>query len=396
MKIKTVSFKNHLGHTLSGRLQFPADQHPQAYAIFAHCFTCNKNLNAVRHISQGLISKGIAVLSFDFTGLGQSEGEFANSSFSANIQDIISAADFLTTNYEAPRLLVGHSLGGAAVLFTAQFIESIKAIATVGAPANPAHVAHLFEESLDEIRAKGEATVKLAGRPFKITKSFVEALENNSLCAAVEKLRKSVLVLHSPQDQTVGIENAAEIYSTAKHPKSFISLDGADHLLSDKKDSFYVGNVIGSWAQRYLPAKEIKSLKTDHQVVVSTSDESYTTDIVALGHHLIADEPEEVGGDNLGTSPYGLLLSSLGACTSMTLQMYAKRKKWPLEEALVHLSFERRKEEDGSQSGIITRQIELLGDLDEQQQLRLLEIADRCPVHRTLNNTLTISTSQKK
>jgi putative redox protein len=252
MRSKKVTFKNNKGQILAARLELPESEAPRAFALFAHCFTCNKNLTAVRTIGKTLTEKNIAVLRFDFTGLGESEGDFESTNFSSNVEDLYSAAQFLSKNYQAPSLLIGHSLGGAAVLFASAKIPSVKAIATIGAPSNPEHVAHLFKNSVDEINASGKALVSIGGRDFTIQKHFLDDIQDKNIKHNLDAFRNSILVMHSPQDTTVGIENAAEIYKAARHPKSFVSLNGADHLLSDKQDSAYVGNIIATWADRYL------------------------------------------------------------------------------------------------------------------------------------------------
>ena len=400
MNLQKVNFTNKDGQQLVGRLELPVDQHPHNMVLFAHCFTCNKNLAAVRNISKGLISNGFGVLRFDFTGLGESEGDFADTNFSGNVEDLIAAADFLKDNYKAPTLLVGHSLGGAAVIFAAAKLESVKAIATIGAPANPIHVKHLLRSSIDEIHESGEAVVNLSGRDFTIKKQFLEDLENNSLPEVVRKLRKALLIMHSPQDVTVSIENAESIYTKARHPKSFVSLDGADHLLSDKSDSLYVGKTISAWAERYLNVTEDETLKTSHQVVASLDNEDgFTTQMKVGNHYFTGDEPVEFGGNDFGPSPYEFVSAGLAACTAMTLQMYARRKKWDLSNVEVHSSHGKVHMEDcnncetsGSKIDSFDREIRLVGDLDESQKKRLLEIADKCPVHRTLEGDTQIQT----
>lgn len=394
-----IKFPNEQGHLLSARLELPVSGKPKAYAVFAHCFTCSKNLNAVGHISSALTGKGIAVLRFDFTGLGQSEGDFADSNFSSNISDLIAAYKYLEDHYAAPQIFIGHSLGGAAVLNAAGFLPALKAVVTIGAPADPPHVKHLFTSSMDEIVAKGEAEVSIGGRPFKIKKQFIDDLENTDANKRIKELNKALLILHSPQDATVGIENAAQIYTAARHPKSFISLDGADHLMTREVDSLYVGDVISSWVVRYIELPADAPLETDDQVVVRTQENGYTTDMLVGGHTLIADEPADVGGSNLGPTPYGYLTAALGSCTSMTLRMYADHKKWDLKEVTVHLSHNKKHSEDcenceksGAKIDHFERVIELEGDLDESQRQRLLEIADRCPVHRTLHGDVKVIT----
>jgi len=400
MKSKNLIFKNKEGISLSGRLDLPVDQKPKAYALFAHCFTCNKNLTAVKNISRSLTSNGYAVLLFDFTGLGKSEGDFESTTFTNNIQDLFAASDYLAEAYEAPSILIGHSLGGAAALYAGTQMENIKAIATIGAPFDPYHVTHLLSENIEEIKSAGKATVNIGGRPFQIANSFIEDLMDRKPEETAKSLRKPLLILHSPQDATVGIENAAKMYSAAHHPKSFVSLDGADHLLSNKIDSLYVGNVIATWVIKYLPIDNQKShLKSSSQVAIETNHESFTTEIKAGKHYLLADEPESIGGDDLGPSPYDLLTAALGACTSMTLHMYAKRKGWELLDVKVHLDHHKDyvkdcEECENSSSKIdhFNRSIELKGNLDDTQRSRLLEIADKCPVHRTLHNEVKVIT----
>ena len=400
MGLQKVIFQNKSGQNLVGRLELPADQHPHNYVVFAHCFTCTKNLLAVKNISKALISNGFAVLRFDFTGLGESEGDFADTNFSGNVEDLVAAADYLKDNYKAPTMFIGHSLGGAAVIFAGAEVPSIKAIATIGAPSNPVHVKHLFKSNLEEIQHQGEATVNLGGRDFKIKQQFVEDLEQKSLSETAKALRKPLLVMHSPQDDTVEIKNAEEIYVAAHHPKSFVSLDGADHLLSNKQDSLYAGQVISGWAKRYLEISgETKGvLSTKHQVVASldTAD-GFTTAMKVGNHYLTADEPEDFGGNDFGPSPYELVSAGLSACTAMTIQMYAKRKSWPLENVEVHTSYDKVHATDcenceTSDAKIDTffREIKLVGNLDEKQKNRIIQIADKCPVHKTLHSSVQV------
>ena len=400
MKSQKFSFTNKNGYELSAQIDFPVDQKPLAYAIFAHCFTCSKNLLAIKHISRGLTSKGIAVLLFDFTGLGGSEGEFESTTFTSNIQDIFAAADFLTENYESPKIIIGHSLGGAAALFAGSQLDCIEAVVTIGAPFDPYHVTKLLSEKIDDIKETGKATVNIGSRPFTIAKGFIDDLENHEPEKVAKELRKALLILHSPQDTIVGIENAAKIYSAAIHPKSFISLDGADHLLSKRADSTYAGNMIAAWVEKYLnPDQKKEVLKSQSKVVVKTEKDSYTTEIKAGNHHFLADEPEDAGGNDLGPTPYDLLSSSLGACTSMTLHMYAKRKGWDLQEVKVHVEHNKDHAQDcatceksSAKIDHFIRKIEMIGDLDDNQKQRLMEITDKCPVHRTLHSDVKVIT----
>ncbi|GMN09261.1 bifunctional alpha/beta hydrolase/OsmC family protein [Croceitalea sp. MTPC9] len=401
MSLQKVTFQNKNGQSLVGRLELPIDRHPHNYALFAHCFTCNKNLLAVKNISKSLTNNGFAVLRFDFTGLGESDGDFADTNFSGNVEDLVAASDFLKEDYVAPTLLIGHSLGGAAVVFAASEIPSVQAVATIGAPSNPVHVKHLFKSGLEEIKKEGEAVVNLGGRDFKIKKQFVDDLETKSLPETAKDLRKPLLVMHSPQDDTVGIKNAEEIYVSAHHPKSFVSLDGADHLLSRKEDSTYVGDVIAGWAKRYLNCDALKTnLKTKHQVAASLDiEDGFTTRIKVGNHYLTADEPEEFGGNDFGPSPYELVSAGLSACTVMTIQMYAKRKGWLIENVEVHTSYSKSHaqdcencEDDTAKIDTFEREIKLSGDLDEKQKARIMQIADKCPVHKTLHSQTQIIT----
>lgn len=393
-----IKFPNKEGHLLSAKLELPKIGKPVSYAVFAHCFTCSKNLNAVGHISDALTHKGIAVLRFDFTGLGQSEGEFSDSNFSSNISDLVSAYEYLEAQYEAPQIFIGHSLGGAAVLHTAGLLTKVRAVVTIGAPADPPHVKHLISTSIEEIEKRGEATVDIGGRPFTIKKQFIDDLEKKGGLDEIKNLDKALLILHSPQDNTVKVENAAKIYSAAKHPKSFVSLDGADHLMSRKEDSLYVGDIISSWVMRYIKIKDKEILTTEGNVLVVTGDSGYTTEMIVAGHSMIADEPKEVGGKDLGPSPYDYLTAALGSCTSMTLRMYADQKKWDLKEVKVHLTHGKTHQEDcencenkKAKIDHFERVIELEGNLDDAQRARLLEIADRCPVHKTLHGEVVVN-----
>jgi putative redox protein len=403
MSVQKITFKNRTGEILSAKLELPVNQRPHNYAVFAHCFTCTKNLNAVRYISAALAAKGFGVFSFDFTGLGESEGEFADSNFSTSVDDLVCAAEFLKENYQAPSVIVGHSLGGAAALMAANSLEMIKAVVTIGAPSAPIHVRQLLVGEMTELLENGQAEVSIGGRPFLIKRQFLEDLTKHDLLEVVGRMRKSFLFLHSPQDRIVGIDNAAALYKAAAHPKSFISLDGADHLLSNKADAKYVGDAIASWASRYIEKPEEINVSTSKDVAAYLgTEDKFTTQIRAGRHHLTADEPESFGGNDFGPSPYALVASGLAACTAMTLRLYADRKKWDLQEIYVHVSHERTHVEDcsncdssGSKLDRFYREIEMIGDLDDEQKQRLLEIADKCPVHKTLESNVVIETSLK-
>ena len=376
-----VSFQNKEGQNLSAFLDLPENGEVKAYAIFAHCFTCSKSLSAVRNISKAITREGFGLLRFDFTGLGSSEGSFSDTNFSSNVDELLRAAQFLSDNYEPPQLLIGHSLGGAAVLSATAQLDSVRAVTTVGAPYGAAHVQHMFDHRLDEIESTGAAEVNIGGRPFLVKKQFIDDLAKADPKVVLNSLNASLLVMHSPQDSVVEVMNATKIYQNAMHPKSFITLDGADHVLSDKKDSIYAGQVISAWASRYLDIESapVEKRKQVAPVSVELKGAGFTADVYTSHHHLIADEPVSVGGKNLGPGPFDLLLSSLGACTAMTLRMYADRKKWPITEIKTHLKAER---EDGTFK--IYKALEVVGDLDETQRNRLQEIADKCPVHKTL------------
>jgi putative redox protein len=402
MRSSRVSFPNHDGQQLAALLDRPVDDEPIAYALMAHCFTCSKNYKGVSRISRALARQGIAVLRFDFTGLGESEGAFSDTTFSSNVDDLLAAVRFMEGEFAAPKLLIGHSLGGAAVLAAAGRIPSATAVATIAAPSSPAHLLRHIGTDLHTITTEGEAEVNIGGRPFRIRREFVEDIGESGLEKAVAELDRALLVFHSPVDPVVGIDNATEIFVNAKHPKSFVSLDTADHLLTDADDANYVGAVIAAWARRYIdgPQEQVKAPEPgDDLVVVRTGDSGYRTEIMANGHPLVADEPVSVGGTNTGPSPYELLSAALGACTTMTLRMYADRKKWPLaaaearvRHAKVHCTDCGDPENRNSRIDQFSRQLVLEGPLDDAQRDRLLAIADRCPVHRTLHSDVVVTT----
>lgn len=404
MKTRKLEFAGHSGEMLAARLDAP-DAAPRAYALFAHCFTCGKDIFAAARISAALVERGFAVLRFDFTGLGMSDGEFANTNFSSNVADLVKAADFLRENYAAPALLIGHSLGGAAVLAAASAIDEVRAVATIGAPSEPLHLQKQFADRIDEIRAEGELEVQLGGRPFCIKKQFLDDLEASSIRANVERLGRALLVMHSPVDEIVDIDNARQLYVAARHPKSFISLDNADHLLSKRRDAEYAASVLAAWAWRYLPEVETsqedasadEALPEGQVEVSETGASQFATQVRAGRHVLPADEPLRVGGTDTGPTPYDYLLAALGACTSMTLRMYAQRKKLALEKVTVRLSHQRVHVDDCNdcdsvegQIAEITRVIHLQGELSADERARLMEIADRCPVHRTLEHEIKV------
>lgn len=405
VKSEKVSFSGSLGHDLSGRLDTPAHGKPLAYAVFAHCFTCSKDFFAANRISQALAARGFAVLRFDFTGLGQSEGNFADSNFSSNVKDLIAASEYLQNNHAAPSLFVGHSLGGAAVLEASTKVPSVKAIATIGAPAKPEHVTHAFQANLDQINQQGQADISLAGRPFQIQKQFVDDLQNQDLPQTVGGLKKALMVMHAPLDETVHISNAGDIFQAAKHPKSFISLDSADHLLTNKQDAIYVADLIASWASRYIDFQKDETSEdlSEGEVLVSETGNGHFQQSIKVGKHtLVADEPASVGGQDTGPAPYDFLLAGLGACTAMTMRMYANFKKLPLEQVEVRLTHKKIHAKDCSDCETtvgkideIERQITISGaDLTAEQYDKLMEIADKCPVHRTLESENKIRTKR--
>ncbi len=406
MQFQKITFRNSKGQQLAARLDLPADEKPIAYAIFAHCFTCTKNLKAVVNINRALANEGIAGLRFDFTGLGESEGDFAETNLSTNVDDIVAAAQYLEAHFEAPKILIGHSFGGAAVIRAAAQIPSCVAVATIAAPAETAGIASSLGSTRDIIERQGEAQVILGGKTFTITRQFVHDLERTQMRESIAKLGRALLILHSPADEVVPIENAYQIFEAAKHPKSFVSLHDADHLLSRLEDSLYVGSVLAAWSQKYLGSllpKGSEAALPDNRVVVRTGKVGYQTEILANGHHLLADEPIAVGGSGTGPNPYDYLLAALGSCTSMTLRMYADRKDLPLDSVTVRLIHKKVHADDcqdcevkGSKVDRIEREIELQGELDEAQRIRFLEIADMCPVHRTLQSKIMIQSRLKE
>ena len=394
------------GHALAARLDLPDTGEPTAYALFAHCFTCSKDLRAVRQIGAALAARGVATLAVDFTGLGQSEGTFEDTTFSTTVADLVCAADFLAEHYQAPQLLVGHSLGGAAVLAAAGGLGSVRAVATVGAPCDPDHVRGLFTEQAAEIEAEGSAQVSIGGRPFRVRRQFLDDLDGyDAMRERIGALGRALLVFHAPQDATVGVEQARHIFEAARHPKSFVSLDGADHLLTRPDDARYVADVLAAWAGRYLcppdePAlAEAASGYADDTVTATVGAAGLNTEVQARGFRLAADEPARVGGTEAGPTPYDYLGAALAACTAMTLRHYADRKGLPLAGAAVAVTHDRvhatdcaRCETESGQVSRLTRTVRLDGALDEDQRARLLEIADKCPVHRTLEGEVDVVT----
>jgi uncharacterized OsmC-like protein/pimeloyl-ACP methyl ester carboxylesterase len=399
MPTEKLTFEGHAGDMLAARLDMPNGPH-LATALFAHCFTCSKDITAARRIAARLSSMGIAVLRFDFTGLGHSEGEFENTSFTSNVDDLIAAYEALEARSMSPSLIIGHSLGGAAVLKAAPMMPSVKAVVTIGAPFDPSHVTHNFAHAIPEIVDKGVAEVSLGGRPFRIGKGFVEDISATALTSSIGKLGAALLVLHAPLDTTVGIENASSIFMAAKHPKSFVTLDDADHLITRPADAEYAADVIAAWSKRYLKLEAPKPAADVPEGVMRVTEADaggFLQDVQSGPHHALADEPAKFGGTNKGLTPYGFVAAGLGACTSMTIRMYARRKGWPLQGVSVDIMHAKEHAADAAEPGAkvdhFERVIRLTGDLSDEQRARLLEIADKCPVHRTLERSSTVTTT---
>jgi uncharacterized OsmC-like protein/alpha/beta superfamily hydrolase len=404
MPAERFDFHNSEGLQLAALLDRPAAP-ARAVALFAHCFTCGKHNRAARRIADGLKQHGIAVLRFDFTGLGGSEGEFANTTFSSNVDDLVAAADHLRQTLAAPSILIGHSLGGAAVLAAAHRIPEARAVVTINAPSDPGHVAGLLADRKTASGDPDKIEVTLGGRQFHVRGAFLNDIAHQNLEAHIAGLRKALLVFHAPTDDTVGIENASHIFLAAKHPKSFFSLAGGDHLLNKHGDAAYVASLIAPWAERYLDAAADAGMlgdgATGEVVVRETRRGLFQQEVVAGRHRLVADEPEAAGGLDSGPGPYDLLLAALGACTSMTLRLYADRKGLPLKRTLVRLRHGKIYAADCAEcetkEGMIDRierVITFEGDLDREQRARLIEIADKCPVHRTLTSEVDILTTE--
>lgn len=398
-KSQRVTFPGSFGYELAGKLEMPY-RPPVAYALFAHCFSCSKDVFAANRIARRLALQGFGVLRFDFTGLGQSEGDFANTNFSSNVADLVAAADFLRETHGAPALLVGHSLGGAAVLLAAAQVPEVKAVATIGAPADVSHVSHHFADALEEIETQGEANVSLAGRPFRIKKQFLQDIRAQKVTDAVAELRRPLMIFHSPTDETVGVQNASTLFMAAKHPKSFVGLEGADHLLTRERDAHQVADTLAAWAGRYIEAAGASIPVPEAvpgQVVVQETGHGRYQNVVVDGKHVYyADEPARLGGDDTGPTPGSFLAAALGTCTSITLRMYAERKELPVERIRVGVDYSKFTETDADgterERDLFRRHIRIEGDLDPDSRNRMLQIANRCPVHRTLERSSHIET----
>ncbi|SIO24923.1 putative redox protein [Rhodovulum sp. ES.010] len=397
--MEKIIFAGHDGHSLAARLDRPAGA-VRAAALFAHCFTCGKDIHAARRIAGRLNALGFAVLRFDFTGLGQSDGAFEDTTFTSNVTDIVAAARHMDSMGLAPGLLIGHSLGGAAVLKAARQIDSVRAVATLGAPAHPEHVTKHLQSA--EAGPDGVREITLGGRRLRVGPDFLDDVATESLEGAIRDLKRAILVMHAPRDEIVGIDNATEIFTRAKHPKSFVTLDSSDHLISSAEDAEYAAGVIAAWAQRYLdlPAPAAPADAPEGVVRVTEADpEGFQQDVVSGRHHLTADEPAAFGGTDRGLSPYGLLAAALGACTAMTVRMYARRKRWPLTDIRVDVAHDKLHARDaeagaGQKVDRFHRAVCLAGELDQDQRARLMQVADRCPVHQTLERASEIVTER--
>ena len=402
MPTENIAIRTDAGHELTGSLELPTGL-VRGAALFAHCFTCTKNSKAAVAVARALAREGIATLRFDFTGLGGSGGDFGRAGFAADVSDLVSAGEELLERFSSPILLIGHSLGGAAVLAAADELgfDRIAAIATIGAPSDVPHVLHNIDGDIDAIRKDGQGEVRIGGREFTLGREFIEKVENTDLLAEVARLRKPLMFLHSPTDAVVGIEHASALFQAAKHPKSFVSLEGADHLLLRGEDAQFVASVIAGWAHRYLPLRDDWPMP-EEGVVACTGHGKFGTEVHTVSHRFVADEPKSYGGDDTGPTPYDLLNAALGTCTAMTMKMYADRKGWPLEGVSVEVTHERNHKDEcdhveamkeGKQMQALNRVIAIRGDeLDAEQRAKLIEIADKCPVHRTLEGELHVHT----
>lgn len=401
-----ITFTNEQGIELSGYLQKPVIGRPIAFAIFAHCFTCTKDSKAAKYISDVLVEKGIAVLRFDFTGLGNSGGKFSDTDFTSNVNDIVAAADYLKQHHQAPEILIGHSLGGTAVLSAAKHIPSSKAVATIGSPADADHILHILEGRHDELEAEGQVDVHIGGQSYTITNAFVEDISQQNVKDEVRNLGKALLVMHSPLDDTVSIDQASELFMRARHPKSFVTLDNADHLLSKTADARYAANVLAGWVSRYLDTpmqldKPFPRFKKGSTRVRAPKADGFLCTVNANGHRLFADEPLSHGGSNLGATPFDLLSSALAACTAMTLNMYARHKQLSVDTVEVSIQHQKIPAKEckscETETGKIDqfeRTIRITGDITDAQRERMIQIADRCPVHKTLHSEIEVFNKQ--
>lgn len=372
------------GRRVRARLDRP-DGQVRAYALFAHCFTCGKDNLAATRISRALAAEGVATLRLDFAGIGEKGVAAMPHGFTVDVGDLVAAGAYMTRRGCAPGLLVGHSLGGAAAIAAAGEIASVRAVATIGAPFDVAHVLHLLGPGAETLKPGERHEVSVGGRPVSVGAGFADDLRMQDQKTRLATLKRALLVLHSPLDQIVGIEESAGIFQAAKHPKSFVSLDSADHLLSNPKDAAYAANVIAVWASRYLDVMEaeVTTPPADGVVrVAETGAGKFQVRVEAGGAVLMADEPVSVGGLASGPTPYELVAAGLGACTVMTLRLYADRKGLPLERASVEVRHVRQAGQ--TPADLFERVLTLEGALTSEQRERMFEIADKCPVHRTL------------
>ncbi|MCB0447714.1 MAG: alpha/beta fold hydrolase [Gelidibacter sp.] len=402
MRTNRLEIYNRKGYKLSAYLELPANQKPNYFAIFAHCFSCNSTIGATKNVTRALTNHGFGVLRFDFTGLGRSEGKFAESYFSANVEDLIDVNHFLIENHQAPCLLLGHSLGGAAAIVAASKLDNIKAVATIAAPATVTHVTHHFSHAQEAIKMMGETEIEIEGRKFVVNKKFIEDFDKTDLPEITRQLRKPILIMHAPFDKVVGIANAHQLYHNAIHPKSFVSLHDADHLLSLAKHSEYAGEVIGSWVKLYFPKQDNAMLSTEGEQIVAhlnLKENNFTTYLQTKKHNFIADEPGSIGGDDFGPSPYEYLTASIAACTTMTIKLYAESKGWDLQEVYVYITHSKKHSdelglgvEQPGRIDFMQKKLKFVGDLDEIQKEKLKEIASRCPVHKTVASEVAFET----
>lgn len=394
MTTQRIDLTNTRGEKLSARLELPLHGRAKSFAVVAHCFTCSKDLNALRTIARAMTHVGIGVVRFDFTGLGQSEGAFADTTFSSNVDDLVAAARQVEEAWGPVELLAGHSLGGAAAILAAEQLDGVKAVATIGAPSKPVHVRQHVEEAIEEIRREGEAVVEIVGRPFTVRQEFLDDLETTHLDDVLYNLGRPLLVMHAPRDEMVSIDHAAKIFEAARHPRSFVSLDGADHLLTDDDQAHYVGQLISSWARRYVSTESVEEWRADTETgrTAARTAKGLRTDVIAGGFPLVVDEPRERGGTDEGPKPHDFLSAGLAACMSITARMYADRKGWPMDEVTVHADYSRVDDGDEGPVERFDCRIRIDGDLDEEQRRRICKMATRCPVHRTLESQATVET----
>ena len=401
MPTQTVKFANPKGHELSGSLQLPEFGEPIAYVLMAHCFACTHKTKAGTYIARAMVKEGFAVLRFDFSGLGQSAGDFADTNFTTNVDDLVAAADYLRENFKAPEILVGHSLGGTAVIEASKRVPECVAVSSIASPADPEHVTHLIQDQMQCIIDTGQANVTLDGKKQTIKKQFIDDLKAQKIEETLRNLDRALLIFHSPMDEIVSIEHAKLMYQKALHPKSFVSLDNANHMLTNRNDAEYVGTVLAAWAAKYLQADdenedEVEYKPKSGEVSAAIGKTKYITQVKTQNHAWYADEPASLGGKNKGPTPFELLAASLGTCTSITLRMYADRKKWPLDTVNTvvtseHSHPQKAKGED-REPHRFTRVIHVTGDLNDEQRGRLIEIANMCPVHRILEGTIETET----